>query len=245
MFPLKDSIPRTHKPWMTWAIIAVNLILFLYTLGLTPQAQQVFMYIVGAVPARFNHPEWAARVGFPGSGMLSYVTYMYLHGGFLHLLTNMWSMWIFADNIEDVMGPFRFFIFYTFCGIAALGVHMLFNPDSTVPVIGASGAIAGVMGSYFLMYPHSRVLTVIPIFIFPLIVEVPGVVFLGIWFLVQFFSGVSTIGDQAGQGIAWWAHAGGFVAGMALLWLFRQKDRCKQCSTFTGGRVDGGFKWRR
>ena len=170
---------------------------------------------------------------------------MYLHGGFFHFLANMWTMWIFADNIEDVMGPIRFLVFYTFCGLAALGVHMFFNPHSPVPVVGASGAIAGVMGAYFLLYPHSKVLTLIPIFIFPLIVEVPAVVFLGIWFLVQFTSGVSSLSAQAGQGIAWWAHAGGFVAGMALLWLFRQKDRCKHCSTFTGGQVDGKSKWHR
>jgi membrane associated rhomboid family serine protease len=229
---------------MTWAIMSANAVLFLYTLSLTPQAQKVFMYIVGVVPARFTHPEWAQQVGFPSGGLFSYFTYMYLHGGFIHFIVNMWTMWIFGDNIEDVMGPFRFLVFYTFCGLGALGVHMLFNPQSTAPVIGASGAIAGVMGAYFLLYPHSKVLTLIPIFIFPLIVEVPAVVYLGIWFLLQFTSGVSAVASESGQGIAWWAHAGGFVAGMALLWLFRQKDRCKYCSSFTGGQVDGRYKWR-
>jgi membrane associated rhomboid family serine protease len=230
---------------MVWSLIAANALVFLYMLSLPQEAVRALMYLFGAVPARFTEPEWAASVGFPEGGIYSYFTYMFMHGGFFHFLINMWTMWIFADNIEDVMGPLRFLIFYVLCGLAALGTHMFVNPGSTVPVVGASGAIAGVMGAYFLLYPHSRVVTLIPIIIIPWIIEIPAVVFLGIWFLIQFSSGVSAMGGETGQGIAWWAHAGGFLAGMALLWLFRQKDRCKYCSTFTGGQVDGRSHWQR
>ena len=231
MFPLRDSIPRVHTPWAVYAVILVNTMVFLWLLTLGPRGTEAAFHLLGVVPARFTHPELALRAGYPEFGLYTFVTYMFLHGGWMHFIFNMWTLWIFADNIEDVMGPLRFLGFYLCSGLAALAVHYLFNMDSTAPVVGASGAIAGVMGAYFLLYPHARVVTVVPIVIIPLIFEIPAVIFLGIRFVSQFFSGVSSLaGSGGGGGIAWWAHAGGFVAGMLLLPIFRLKGRCYFCA---------------
>jgi membrane associated rhomboid family serine protease len=230
VIPLRDSIPRVHTPWATWAIIACNALAFSWTLSLGPQAREVLFHLLGVVPLRFSEPALAAQVGFPPHGQYAFLTYMFLHGGWLHFLANMWTLWIFADNIEDVMGPLRFLCFYVCSGLAALGVHYVFEMHSPVPVVGASGAIAGVMGAYFLLYPHARVTTLVPLFFIPLIFDLPAVIFLGFWFLSQFFSGVAgLVAPGQGGGIAWWAHAGGFVAGAVLLPLFRRPGRCRFC----------------
>jgi membrane associated rhomboid family serine protease len=182
------------------------------------------------VPARFTSPEWALFAGYPRGGYIAFLTHMFIHGGWLHIIANMWTLWIFADNIEDVMGPVRFVLFYLACGLSATVVHILFNADSTIPVVGASGAIAGVMGAYLLLYPHAKVFTLIPVLFFPLFFELPAAIYLGIWFLTQFFSGVTSIvAPQQGGGIAWWAHLGGFAAGIVLLPYFRRNDRCYFC----------------
>ncbi len=230
MIPLRDSIPRVHVPYATWTIILLNTLGFAFTLILTPPQREALFHLFGVVPLRFAQPELALRAGYPEFGLYAFVSYMFLHGGWLHFLGNMWTLWIFADNIEDVMGPARFTVFYLCCGLAALGTHYLFNMHDTSPVIGASGAIAGVMGAYFLLYPHARVVTLIPIFIFPLILQLPAVLFLGLWFLTQFLSGVTELAGGRAGGIAWWAHAGGFVAGMLLLPLFRRPGRCYFCA---------------
>mgnify|MGYP001304151272 CR=1 FL=1 len=229
MIPLRDNIPRVHTPVAVWCILVANVLAFLYESGLDPAGLFEFTHLYGVVPARFFHPDWALSMGFPPGGYSSLVTHMFLHGGWMHLIMNMWTMWVFADNIEDVMGPARFVAFYLVCGFAALGLHMVFNADSTMPVIGASGAIAGVMGAYFLLYPHAKVLTLIPIIIIPYFIELPAVLFLGIWFLIQVWSGMTTLGDSQGGGVAWWAHIGGFAAGMLLLPLFRRNERCHYC----------------
>lgn len=228
MIPLYDSVPRVHKPYAVYLLILANALVFAWTLTLSPNQLQTLFHLYGVVPARFSHPEMARLAGYPAFGLPSFVTYMFLHGGWLHVILNMWMLWIFADNIEDVMGPVRFMVFYLCCGLAALAVHYAANADSVAPVVGASGAIAGVMGAYFLLYPHARVTVLIPIFIFPLIISVPAVLFLGLWFASQFFSGVASLGGPGG-GIAWWAHAGGFVAGMLLLPVFRKRGRCYFC----------------
>ena len=173
----------------------------------------------------------------PNFRLYQLITHMFLHGGWGHFLVNMWTLWIFGDNIEDVMGPVRFTIFYLTCGLAALLTHMVFSASSTVPVVGASGAIAGVLGAYFLLYPHARVTTLVPLLFIPLIFDLPAVVYLGIWFVTQLLSGLTTLGSN-GAGIAWWAHLGGFVAGFVLLPLFRQKGRCYYCR-FPEGRGRG------
>ena len=222
MFPLRDNIPSRRKPVMVWVLVGLNIVVFLFTLGLSPAGEALFYHLHGVVPARFIHPEWAEWRGYPGGGLLSFGTYMFLHGGWMHLVANMWTLWIFGDNVEDVMGPLRFLLFYILCGLCALLMHMATSPESTVPVVGASGAIAGVMGAYFFLYPHARVLTLVPLFIIPFFFEIPAVFYLLLWFVTQVFSGLS---DGGGAGVAWWAHIGGFVAGMLLLRFFRDEPR--------------------
>ncbi|MFP4168356.1 MAG: rhomboid family intramembrane serine protease [Desulfonatronovibrionaceae bacterium] len=232
MIPIQDSIPNVHKPVMVRAILVVNAFVFLYILVLDDYAAARLFHVFGAVPARFTHPDWAQWMGYPKDGFYSLLTYMFIHGGWLHFLGNMLSLWIFADNIEDIMGPVKFLVFYCLCGLGALGIHILFNPNSAVPVVGASGAIAGVMGAYFLLYPHSKVVAVIPVIFIPLFLELPAVVFLGLWFVMQFFSGItSQVGLDSGTGgaVAWWAHVGGFVLGMLILRFFRDEERCYYC----------------
>ncbi len=214
---------------MVWTVIALNALVFIYTLGLSPADLTVFFHLFGVVPLRLTQPQLATAVGYPDSGYYTLITHMFIHGGFLHIILNCWMLWIFADNIEDVMGPFRFLIFYLVCGAGALIVHIFFNLDSPVPVVGASGAIAGVMGAYFLLYPHSRVITIIPILFLPYIIEIPAVVFLGVWFVIQIVSALGSDILGSGSGVAWWAHAGGFIVGMAILPLFRDKKRCYHC----------------
>lgn len=228
MLPIRDSIPRVHTPYVVYALIVINTLVFLYQQTLTSADTFQFLHAYGVVPARFVYPDWAARMGYPEFGQYAFVTHLFLHGGWIHFLINMWSMWIFADNIEDVMGPGRFIIFYITCGLAAVLAHMYFNAEVTVPVVGASGAIAGVMGAYFLLYPHAKVTTLIPIFIFPLFIDLPAIIYLGIWFGSQLLSGVHSI-TQGESSIAWWAHAGGFIAGMLFMPLFKRKGHCYYC----------------
>ncbi|QLA16629.1 rhomboid family intramembrane serine protease [Desulfolutivibrio sulfoxidireducens] len=238
MIPLRDNIPRERAPLVTWTIIALNTLLFFYELSLPERMLEVFLHLYGVVPARFTNPTFAAHAGYPDGGFESLFTYMFLHGGWLHFLLNMWVFWVFADNVEDVLGHAGFVVFYVVCGLAALFTHMLFHASSTIPVIGASGAVAGVMGAYFRLFPHARVVTLIPIFIFPFITELPATVFLGIWFFIQLFSGLF---DSVGQGqsapVAFFAHVGGFVAGYLLMRLFGTR-RCRYCWRPDEGRYE-------
>ncbi|HVT15375.1 MAG TPA: rhomboid family intramembrane serine protease [Thermoanaerobaculia bacterium] len=226
MFPLRDTVPSRHPPVMTWALIAANALVFLYQLTLPPQAQELLAYRFGIVPARFTDPYWASLVGFPADHLWPFLTSMFLHGSFFHILANMWTLWIFGDNVEDRMGPFRFLVFYLLCGFAAGGIHWLTNLDSTLPTIGASGAIAGVLGAYLALYPRARILTFLPIFIIPLFFELPAFVYLGIWFISQLFNGTFSLGTDAAAagGVAWWAHVGGFLAGLLLFPLFLRRE---------------------
>jgi membrane associated rhomboid family serine protease len=156
-----------------------------------------------------------------------FFTSMFLHGGWLHLIGNMWYLWIFGDNIEDRLGHFTYLIFYLLCGLGAGIVHTVINFNTTIPSVGASGAIAGVLGAYLVSYPTAKVLTLLPIFIFIQIIEIPALIVLGLWFVMQFFSGAATLATtSAGAGgVAWWAHVGGFIIGMILVGLFPRKDR--------------------
>ncbi len=234
MFPLRDSIPRRYVPYAARAIIVVNTLVFLFELSIGQEGVVRLFYIFGVVPARFMHPDWAAFVGYPDTGVIPFFTHMFLHSGFLHFLANMWILWVFSDNVEDVMGPWRFVVFYMLCGLVALAGHFVFNLNSTMPVVGASGAIAGVMGAYLLLYPRAQVLTLIPVFIFPFFVDLPAVVFLGLWFLMQILSGVfASLSSQAAGGVAWWAHSFGFLAGILLVPFFRSSTRCTDCGRST------------
>ncbi len=217
MIPLRDVIPSRTTPVVTVTILVVNVLAFLYELSLGPRTLDAFLTTHGIVPAAFAWHD--------------VLTSMFLHGGWIHVIGNMLSLWIFGDNVEDRLGHGRFFLFYLLCGTLAALAHVWADPLSQVPTIGASGAIAGVMGGYFVLYPHSRILTLLPIFIFIQIVEVPAVVFLGLWFLLQLVSGVgsqlaATPGEAAG-GIAFWAHVGGFAVGAVLVKLMARPERAR------------------
>ncbi len=215
MFPLYDDIPARRFPWMTWGLIVANVIVFGFQLTLSDRQLEILFQIFAIVPRRFVHPEWALFTGLPAGDFLPFLTYQFLHGGWFHLILNMWTLWIFGNNVEDAMGPIRFLTFYLICGMVAGVAHLLTNPMSVIPAVGASGAIAGVLGAYFRLYPLARVICVVPVFFYPLLIGVPAFFYLLLWFWSQFFSGALSL-LQPGQagGIAWWAHIGGFVAGL-------------------------------
>jgi membrane associated rhomboid family serine protease len=224
MLPLRDTIPARHAPLANWALLGANLLVFLFQLTLPDAELTRVVYLFGIVPARFTHPDWAAWVGFPTDTLWPFVTSMFLHGGFLHLLANLWTLYIFGDNVEDRMGPVRYLLFYLLCGTVAGVVHWVTNLNSSIPTIGASGAIAAVLGAYLRLYPRARILTVVPIFIIPFFFEIPAYFFLGFWFLTQLLQGTFSLGGSPAGGIAVWAHVGGFVAGALLYPLFLRRE---------------------
>jgi len=173
------------------------------------------------VPARYSDPEWARAVGLPLHSVWPLLTSMFLHGGWLHLIGNMWTLWIFGDNVEERMGRARFLGFYLLCGLIAGLTQWLTNPGSTLPTVGASGAIAGVLGAYFVLYPHARIIVLLPILFVPFFFELHAVVYLAFWFLSQVYAGtIGSLAPEPVEGVAWWAHVGGFIAGAALQRLF-------------------------
>jgi len=173
------------------------------------------------VPARYSHPEWARWVGLPVDDYWPFLTSMFLHGGWMHVIGNMWTLWIFGDNVEDRMGRLRFLSFYLLTGLAAGLTHWLTNADSTVPTVGASGAIAGVLGAYFVLFPFSRIIVMFPVFFLPFFFELPAATYLLFWFLSQVFAGtLAGLGPDNVGGVAWWAHVGGFVSGVVVHRLF-------------------------
>ena len=235
MFPVRDNIPHRQVPVATWTLIAINVLAFLREISLPPRLAEQFVHVFGLIPARYTHPDWAVGVGLDPHSYWPFLTMMFLHGGWLHIIGNMWFLGIFGDNVEDRMGPLRFLAFYLLCGVAAGLVHTVTNVNSTVPALGASGAVAGVMGAYIVMYPRARILAMFPIIFWPIFFEVPAVLYLGFWFLMQFFSGTAAVfaGQQAG-GIAWWAHVGGFVTGMLTFWIFLRGPRSGLAAARTG-----------
>jgi membrane associated rhomboid family serine protease len=210
MIPLRDIVPSRTTPIVTISLIVANVLVFLYELTLGRAVNDFTLYF-GLVPAAFS---WVAVF-----------TSMFLHGGLFHVAGNMLYLWIFGDNVEDRMGHGRFLVFYLLCGTAAALAQTITAPDSVVPMVGASGAIAGVMGAYFVLYPKSRIVTLVPLFFFFQIIEVPAIFFLGIWFVMQFLSGVGSIGNAATGGVAFWAHVAGFLAGLSGVIVFRRPER--------------------
>jgi membrane associated rhomboid family serine protease len=213
MIPLRDTVPSFRFPIVTVSLIGVNVLVFLMEINMSALELEHFFQTWGIIPLRFTHARLQS-----GGNYFTLLSSMFLHGGWMHIIGNMWSMWIFGDNVEDRMGRGGFLLFYLLSGLTAGAVHVVTNSDSTVPTVGASGAIAGVMGAYLLLFPHSSVVTLVPVFFFMHVVEIPAVFFLGFWFLSQLFSGTLSLaaaGSQAG-GVAWWAHIGGFVVGF--LW---------------------------
>ena len=221
MFPIRDTVPNRSFPATTWLIIILCGIVFLFETTLRPKALDKFIVFFGIVPVEYTKHH---RHGLPLIDYLSFLTTMFLHGGWIHFLGNMWFLKIFGSKVEDGMGHGRFLFFYLICGILASLFFIYFSPRSSMPVIGASGAIAGVMGAYYVMYPRARILTFIPIFIFPWFIEVSAFFFLGWWFLLQLFAGTfAQVVPTGGGGVAWWAHIGGFIAGIVLVHFFRKR----------------------
>lgn len=223
MIPLRDANPSRRTPWITIAIIAVNTLVFLYEFSLNEPMLRRMVFSMGMVPARVSAFATDPEIGF-GDAFVPFFSSMFLHGGWLHLIGNMWFLWIFGDNIEDRLGHARFLLFYLLCGVGAGLAHVVFNWGSMVPTVGASGAVAGVLGGYLLLYPHARVLTLVPFF-FLLLLELPAYLILVYWFVIQLFSGAASIGVQSAQtgGVAWWAHVGGFLLGLVLVRAFTGK----------------------
>ena len=220
MIPIRDRNPSGTFPYVTIGIIIVNILIFLYELSLGSGLGEFIMKF-GVVPLKVSYYSQVPDLTFINT-FFPFISSMFLHGGFVHLIGNMWFLWIFGDNIEDKLGHFKFIAFYFLCGIIASSVHVFFNTQSNVPCIGASGAIAGVLGAYMITFPHARVVTIVPLFVFIQVMELPAMVVLGFWFVIQFFNGAASITASAsGAGVAWWAHIGGFAAGVIILYIIR------------------------
>jgi len=221
MIPLRDDNPTTLKPVITIGLIALCTLVFFWQLSLGAHAEAMIQAL-GVMPAALFGKQSLSPEIMQVPALLTVVTSMFLHGGWMHLIGNMLYLWIFGNNVEDAMGHGRFVVFYLLCGAAAVLAQALPAPDSTIPMIGASGAISGVLGAYLLLYPHARVLVLIPLGYFSRVVYLPAMVVLGLWFLLQFLSILLTDPNQ--PGVAFGAHAGGFVAGMLLIPLFKRRE---------------------
>ncbi len=216
MIPLYDTLHSRRFPLVNWLLIAVNVLVFLYELSLSPAGLDRLTRTWGLVPAQL-----LAR---PAALWITILTSMFLHGGWFHIISNMWVLFIFGDNVEDRLGGFRYLIFYLLSGVAAAVLQALILPTSRVPTIGASGAIAGVLGAYLVLYPRAKVASLVPILFIFTIIEIPAFLFLLFWFVSQLFSGWLTLQGTAGAGVAWWAHVGGFLFGMAAVGLLARKQ---------------------
>ncbi len=242
MIPLHDDNPTEITPFVTIAFIAACAMVFLYQASLPDQMGEVFVYHYGAIPAvLFGHsaqlPDIALQAGF---GTL--FTSMFLHGGWMHLIGNMLYLWIFGNNVEDAMGHVKFIVFYLTCGVIAAFSHAMTDPSSAVPMVGASGAISGVLGAYLLLYPHARVLVLIPLGVLTRMVYIPAGVVLVLWFVLQILSGGMSLGREGG-GVAFFAHIGGFLAGMALIGPFKHPEVRFFAPTRPRSRRDDEWEW--
>lgn len=233
MIPLHDDNPTSIFPFLTIAFIATCVLVYFWQLSLGTQGGQAIVYSLGVIPAvlldKLQLPSGLAII----PAEMTVFSSMFLHGGFLHLAGNMLYLWIFGNNVEDALGRFKFFIFYFLCGIAAALGQVVQNPDSQIPMIGASGAISGVLGAYLLLYPHARVLVLIPLGFFTQLVRLQAGWVLGLWFCIQIISSLAA--NPEGGGVAWYAHIGGFVAGMLLV-PFMKRSRVKLFQKGHGSR---------
>ncbi|MGZ0166482.1 MAG: rhomboid family intramembrane serine protease [Planctomycetales bacterium] len=250
MLPLRDNIPSRTTPVVNYLMIAICSVVFLLQVN-QQSGEPSLVEQYGMIPARVAHPSAAGHTVFlkpvetpsgiqlvKTEGELPYsqaavpawatlLTCIFLHGGWMHFFGNMWFLWIFGDNVEDRYGHFGYLIFYLLCGVAASAAHYLAGPTSMIPTIGASGAIAGVMGAYLFLYPRARVLTLVPLVVILQVLSVPAPLFLGFWFLMQFYQGAVAAASGAAGGVAWWAHIGGFVVGLVLTWMLGRKQKLK------------------
>lgn len=226
MIPIRDTQRSHRRPFVNWMLILLNILVFGFQLTLTEPQLQSFIVKWGIVPGVITNPgRFAPGVVVQTSGALAIFTSLFIHVGWVHLIGNMLYLFIFGDNVEDLLGHGRYLVFYLACGVAASIAHILFNPASVVPTVGASGAVAGVLGAYFVNFPRSRVLALIPVGVFLPVVEVPSIVFLFLWFFTNLLSGTASLGVQAQGGVAWWAHIGGFVVGIVLSVIWRPRHR--------------------
>lgn len=226
MIPLYDINRRQSFPFVTLLLIVANVLVFFFQLSLGPAVGERFVFYYGMIPARFQIALAGGDVTL-AQAATPLLTSIFLHGGFMHLLGNMWFLWVFGDNVEDRLGHGRYLVFYLLVGIGAGVVHTLFNWGSPIPAVGASGAISGVLGAYAVLFPGSRVVTLIPLLVFFFMARIPAIVMIGYWFLIQFLSGVASLGPAARDagGVAWWAHIGGFLLGLGLVFVFRKPRR--------------------
>jgi membrane associated rhomboid family serine protease len=225
MIPFRDNIPSRTIPVINVSLIVANVLVFFYELSLGGRGLERLIAHYGVVPAAVL--AWPRSDASFTAMALPFFTSMFLHGGWLHLIGNMWYLWIFGDNVEDRLGHFIYLVFYLLCGIGAGIVHTILNAGTRIPSVGASGAIAGVLGAYVVSYPFARVLTLVPIFVFLQVIEIPALLVLGLWFVMQFLYGTASLAATAPNagGVAWWAHVGGFIIGIILVGLFPRKDR--------------------
>ena len=224
MIPLRDTLPSRHIPWVTRMLLVANIVMFGVELRQSPQLE-AFLYRYGVVPSDFLVQAPSDFLNWPHL-FLTLFTSQFLHAGLLHLVTNMLYLWIFADNVEDRLGHGRFLLLYLASGVVAALTQIVISPRSSIPMVGASGAIAGVLGAYLLMFPSARIVALVPLGLFWETLEIPALVFLGLWFLLQWFYGLGSIGQMADVGgVAFWAHIGGFVNGMMWVALFRPRRR--------------------
>lgn len=229
MIPIRDTAPCYSRPLVTWGLMAVCIIVFV-SMKLMPDALSYrLINLYGMVPIRYTNPYY----GLPFDGYLSFLTSLFLHGNWLHLIMNMWFLWIFGDNVEDRMGRVPFLIFYLVCGLLATFLQWLFDPNLAIPVVGASGAIAGILAAYFFLYPMERVVVWIPILFLPIVIHVPAITFLGLWVLVQLHSATTAmLFEGTAVDVAWWAHLGGFTAGSILYRWFLRKESVEKNELF-------------
>lgn len=224
MIPLKDMTPRRSFPVMTLLLIAINVVVFIHQLTLPGAAGDAFISTYGLVPSKISLALAGHRYTLE-QALLPLFTCMFLHGGFLHIIGNMWFLWIFGANVEDRMGPLPYLAFYLICGIGSGVSEVAFSWGSHIPSIGASGAISGVLGAYIILFPKSRILSLVPLVIIWFLWRVPAVIFIGLWFLLQFLSGVASLHMTESGGVAWWAHVGGFLLGMLLVNAFAARSQ--------------------
>lgn len=218
MIPFRTTAPGAPMPVVTVGLILVNAAVFLYQIDLSPRAEMQFIYTYALVPAVYGSPELARHAGLDPYNYWPLLTNTFMHGGWLHLIFNMWTLWLFGSPVEGRMRPLRFLIFYLACGLVGSLGHLLANLESTVPALGASGAIAGLLGGYARLFPGAKVTLVFPIIVIPLIFSVPAIAFTAVWFGLQVWQGLGAMNVDVGAGgIAWWAHIGGFLAGLLLI----------------------------
>jgi membrane associated rhomboid family serine protease len=227
LFPIYDENPAKTVPWITLSLILTNVLVFVYELSLQSagKLQQLFQ-IATLIPYEITHGVKLVP-HISNIGILAIFTSMFMHGGWLHIIGNMWYLWIFGNNIEESLGHFKYLFFYLLCGVGGAIGHIISQPNSQVPTLGASGAIAGVLAAYLIRFPNARIVTIVPIFFFIQIIRLPALLLIGLWFFIQIASGVGSLSTQTSGGVAWFAHIGGFITGILLVLILPKKKARK------------------